>query len=285
MIKFINKVLFPICIVWYKKYTNSQNLYIFINRQFKVYKMKRIYLFMSMLIGVLLLGISVAVAIPQVARDNWQAPDHSPVITEDGDLIRVDFIHFAKPPNAGSGKPSKSTSCYKLMGVKWPGLPVQYVINPTNQDGMSQNFVTSTISKSAETWDAATPAELFSNSYAVDSTAQYGVQDYVNTIQFGNYGSSNTIAVTSVWYTRAGKRIVEFDMLFNERYLWGNADDSLGFMDLQNIATHELGHSVGLDDLYNSCIEETMYGYSGYGETKKRTLEPADIEGLRKMYG
>ena len=57
-------------------------------------------------------------------------------------------------------------------------------------------------------------------------------------------------------------------------------------MDLQNIATHELGHSAGLNDIYSStCSEVTMYGYSSYGETKKRTLEQPDITGLQKIYG
>ena len=55
-------------------------------------------------------------------------------------------------------------------------------------------------------------------------------------------------------------------------------------MDFENIATHELGHAVGLGDLYNDCTEETMYGYASYGETKKRTLEAGDITGIKKLY-
>ena len=57
-------------------------------------------------------------------------------------------------------------------------------------------------------------------------------------------------------------------------------------MDLQNIATHEIGHGLGLEDLYNVvCDQETMYGYSSKGEIKKRTLEQGDITGLQIMYG
>ena len=56
-------------------------------------------------------------------------------------------------------------------------------------------------------------------------------------------------------------------------------------MDLQNIATHELGHAVGMDDIYtDSCSHVTMYGYSYEGDTEKRTLELPDIEGLLRMY-
>jgi predicted Zn-dependent protease len=57
-------------------------------------------------------------------------------------------------------------------------------------------------------------------------------------------------------------------------------------MDLQNIATHELGHGLGLNDLYESAAsEETMYGYSTYGEMSKRSLFIGDIAGIHDLYG
>ena len=57
-------------------------------------------------------------------------------------------------------------------------------------------------------------------------------------------------------------------------------------MDIQNIATHEIGHTLGLSDLYTtSCSPVTMYGYSWNGDTTKRTLESPDITGLQKLYG
>ena len=56
-------------------------------------------------------------------------------------------------------------------------------------------------------------------------------------------------------------------------------------MDLQNIATHEIGHGIGLGDLYNTCTQETMYGYSTEGDVSKRTLNSGDISGLQKIYG
>ena len=218
------------------------------------------------------------------AKENAQAPENSPVISDNWDLVRVDFIHYAKPPTAGGGP--KTNTCYKLMGVKWKTTPVNYIINPGNPQNLSQEFTTSAISTSAETWDASTASELFNNAYTIDYAAQYGIQNYENAIAFGDYPDNNVIAVTSVWYTRIGKRIVEFDMLFNTRFNWGDAAVDATKMDLQNIATHELGHSVGLSDIYStSCTPVTMYGYSGYGEIQKRTLEQPDITGLQSMYG
>ena len=57
-------------------------------------------------------------------------------------------------------------------------------------------------------------------------------------------------------------------------------------MDLENIATHELGHTLGLGDIYtDACQVVTMYGYSGTGDIEKRSLEQPDINGLQTLYG
>ncbi len=217
------------------------------------------------------------------AIEHSQAPGHSVAIGDNWDLERVDFVHYAK---SSAAKPSAGTTCYKLMGVKWNALPVSYAINPSNPQSLDESFVATAISAGAEAWDAATSKELFTDAYSVDYAAQYGIRDYQNSVVFGDYSDNNAIAVTSVWYTRVGKQIVEFDMIFNTRFAWGDASADGTKMDLLNIATHEMGHSVGLSDLYtSSCSAVTMYGYSNYGDLAKRTLEQPDIAGLQKMYG
>lgn len=243
------------------------------------------------ILAIILLGIILAIVTVKAfmlipvndnAKENSHAPENSPVINNNWELERIDFIHYAKPLAVGG---AKQTTCYKLMGVKWTNTPVDYIINPSNPQGLSEEFVTSAITTSAETWDKATSTELFSNIASIDYTVQYGIQDFKNAIVFGYYPDNNAIAVTSVWFTRIGRKIVEFDQIYNVYYTWSDANSSVGVMDLQNIATHELGHAVGLGDIYSlSCSAVTMFGYSDYGETSKRTLEEADIEGLRKIY-
>ena len=200
---------------------------------------------------------------------------------DNGNEFQCEFIHVKE----NSAQKPASATCTKSLGGKWNTLPVNYIINPTNTQGLSSDFITSTISASAETWDAATPKELFNNLYGVDNTVQYGVRDFKNSIALGLYqGSSSTIAVTSIWFTRK-TGISESDILFNTIYSWGDASLNPLLMDLQNIATHELGHFVGLDDIYTSgCSAVTMYGYSNNGDISKRTLEQPDITGLLKMY-
>jgi hypothetical protein len=242
-------------------------------------------IFTIAILSLILATAAFAMILPsnENAKENSQAPQHSPVITEEGDLVKVQFIHYAKSAAAQS---PRTDACYKLMGVKWPSLPVNYVINPTNPQGLSDAFVTSAISTSAETWDSATSAELFGDAYSVNNAALAGIQNYQNTIGFAALSENNVIAVTTVWFTRVGKRIVEFDQQYNTNFQWGDATIDSSKMDLQNIATHELGHAVGLSDIYStSCTAVTMYGYSTEGAFQSRTLEQADITGLQKMYG
>lgn len=252
-------------------------------------KLKMNWTISMLAIAFLLLSVIASAYIPvnENAEENGKGPENSPVISEtdagNWELERVDFIHYAKP--AAGAKPLPTVTCYKLLGVKWTTFPVNYIINPTNV-GLPEEFVTSAISTSAETWDAAISKELFNDVYTVDYSLQYGTQDYKNAISFGNYPDANVIAVTSIWYTRIGKKIVEFDILFDTDFAWGDGTMDSTVMDLQNIATHELGHGVGLGDIYSSsCSGVTMYGYSAYGEIQKRTLEQPDIVGLQKMYG
>src|SRR3989338_9896176 len=203
---------------------------------------------------------------------------------KDKDIERIDFIHYAK---SNPAKGAKTPDCYKTFGKLSP-LPANYVINPTNPQGLDPSFITSAISTSAETWDASTSKELFNNLYTIDYAENYGERDYKNVISFGDYGNSDVIAVTSIWLKRTGRirQIVEFDILFNTDYTWGDARIDPTKMDLQNIAIHEIGHGLGLDDIYlSTCSAVTMFGYSWEGDIAKRDLETPDIAGLRSLYG
>jgi len=73
--------------------------------------------------------------------------------------------------------------------------------------------------------------------------------------------------------------------MLNDYFEWGDAESHTTLMDVQNIVTHELGHCAGMGDLYKTeASEETMYGYSQEGETKKRDLYEGDKNGISKLY-
>lgn len=235
-----------------------------------------------------------------------QAADNSPAIGSSNDanlppgLEKIEFIHYKKGfGKSEEAKAAKTNTCYKFLTprkVKWTSTPVEYVINPAGPVDkllLTEAETKDAIFNGAGEWDDWTSKDLMDKNPAFDPEAVYGVYDHKNAIVFGNYPSSGVIAVTSVWYNTFTRAIVEFDMMFDTDWTWGDADpnndqavDNSNVMDLQNIATHEFGHAIGLGDVYSTvCSQVTMYGYSNYGEIIKRTLEAADITGLRTLYG
>ena len=285
---------------------------------------------LGILVVAMVLGVSGAavagklIPMAQQAKEKTKA-DNSPIIEKteiDGKehlaltppgLEKIMFIHYKKdfarpsaecgndvcekgenakkcPADCGADNGNEESACYAFLGAKWKDLPVNYVIDPDNLNGLTEEFITNSMFLGAKEWDNNTSADLF-GSYAIDYDSSWDsdAPDGRNELLFGNYQESGVIGVTVIWGYFRGKpsnrKIVEFDILFDTDFTWGDGALNSGVMDLQNIATHELGHGVGLADLYDTvCVAQTMYGYSDYGEITKRNLDTGDIAGIQELY-
>lgn len=74
---------------------------------------------------------------------------------------------------------------------------------------------------------------------------------------------------------------------FNLNYTWyaGTGTPPSGQYDAWSVAADEFGHLVELLDLYaGGESEHTMYGYTSPTETKKRSLDTHDIQGIQYLY-
>lgn len=232
------------------------------------------------------------------------AADRSPVISlgtavdpATGEVVEgYAIIHYAQGnAHAGGRNVGGSTQCYtySVKGVKWRTVE-PWLVNPANTRGLDPAYVLSNLSADISKWEDATDG-IISNGTGVNVlgdgsattatlVADTSAPDGQNEVYFANVSTEGAIAVTIVWFNRFTKRFVEWDQVYDHvDYDW-SATGEVGKMDFENIATHELGHSVGMGDLYNSCTEETMYGFAAFGETKKRDLNAGDIAGVNALY-
>jgi hypothetical protein len=211
----------------------------------------------------------------------------------------------AKPDNPGGGNGNKGggesagLSCYGYLAkdAKWKSVE-PWVMDPSNQDGMSEAEVFSLMQEGVDIWEDATDGDTSGNGGAnvmgAGSVANIANLDTSspngdNEVVFGSIDGTSAIAVTIVWGVWGGpppgRYIAEWDQIYDdEGFAWSTTGET-GKMDFMNIAVHELGHSFGMADLYTAeCTQETMYGYAGTGETNKRDLNAGDITGIDKLY-
>lgn len=195
-------------------------------------------------------------------------------------------VRPAKPPKGGG------PSCYGFLakGAKWKTLE-PWIVNPSNLSALSEGFVSDNLADDITKWASAAERNILGDGSSTNDTlvADTSSPDNKNEVYFADISESNTIAVTIVWGYFAGppqlRELVEWDQVYDDvSYPWSSSGEA-GKMDFRNIATHELGHSVGMDDIYESaCSEVTMYGYATFGEIKKQTLELPDITGVKELY-
>ncbi len=189
-----------------------------------------------------------------------------------------------KKPGGGGG-----TTCYSLLasGAKWKNAESFLV----DESSAPISGMTSRLNGAVSTWEAvnAANADIFGGGTRNDSySANLSAVDGVNGAEFGPIADPGVIAVTYTWGRFGGppqaRELVEWDMVFDtDSFSWSTSGERSA-MDFLSIATHELGHAMGLGHPASTCTLETMYAYASDGETIKRDLNAGDIAGINVMY-
>ena len=225
-----------------------------------------------------------------------------------GPIDKITFVHYPKQAGAVPGGGAAALTgvlCpdYKYQGIRWAGNNVDYYLNTK----AAPSGASMALKDSFATWQKA--GKLAFN-FIRDTELLAGSPDNMNVVSWGSISSSNAIAVTYIWYYRFSKEIVECDTVMNSALPWSctNAGQPVDLSgpatplasryadpkpsgdsnayDIRNIMTHEAGHWILLNDLYNNRDSAlTMYGYGSKGEIQKDTLGYGDELGLEKAYG
>lgn len=201
-------------------------------------------------------------------------------------LTAADVRRVERGPQSRSGP-----SCFAVFApdTRWRSVE-PYEFDASNDQGLDESTLAANFAGDIARWESAAGRDIFGapTTTADPVTVDRDRPDGRNEVVFGAVEASNVVAVTVLWGRFSGssdrREITEWDMAFDaEEYDWSltGAADALDF---DSVATHELGHALGLAHPPADCTRETMYEFTEPGTTAARTLEAGDRAGLAALY-
>ncbi len=190
------------------------------------------------------------------------------------------------------------SSAYTLLGYRWNTRDpqIKWVLKndgTMNNEGLNTANVKGAIEAASNTWDAASNQNLFADSSLVttDSLVTSDRYNRKNTINWKPFITNcNTLGYARTYYssTVVGGyySALESDLVLNSNYNWRTDSVNKAGVDVQSVLLHEMGHTLGLGDLYGKAAyaydtQQVMHYYSG----EKRSLGNGDKTGIWKLYG
>lgn len=260
--------------------------------------------------------ISPAIAIPDNASDKAKvkvpenAVEIAPGIFSLGSVIHHGEVveglmvfhhragHSGGPGGGGGGDTTDDDSkCFTFLakGAKWKGESEPWIVNPSNSRGLTESDILTHLSANIEQWEDASGTNILGAGAETTAplVADTTSPDDKNEVYFADVDSPGAIAVTIVWGHFSGppfaRDLIEWDQVYDDvDYDWSlDAPNDEGTqMDFDNIAAHELGHTVGMghSPTDDTCLEQTMYPTAAFEEIIKRSLELGDRTGVSKLY-
>lgn len=167
---------------------------------------------------------------------------------------------------------------------------VGIVIQSTGSDDLPDGSHQTALRNAIHEWNRAsgTSAVLVEDTSPAQQARTDWASDDIHLILFDENNSSgyfppgsSTVALTPVWFYSDG-RIVDADVLFNGSSFQFTTSGQPGRFDVQDVATHELGHLLGLD--HTGWGGGTMYPYVDPTVILHRSLSSDEVHGLRAAY-
>lgn len=171
------------------------------------------------------------------------------------------------------------------VALRWTSLPMKFNIDQAVPPGLSAAQWQGAIRAGYKTWSDVTCSYYSASDQGVVNMPTGNDSDQINTNVFrsswpSSYGG-NALGITLTKYDPYSGKIIDADTHYNPNYGWA-VDGSPWDIDAQSVATHEIGHQLGLD--HPPVQTATMFYATGQGDTSQRSLDTDDINGICHIY-
>ena len=145
--------------------------------------------------------------------------------------------------------------------VKWTQMPVRWFLKDRAAPGVSVSEMQAALTRSFATWQAV-PSASITFQFAGLTGAEPFDDDDRSVLGFQpQLGMDRVLGATSFLIDIVTGEIVEADIFFNSTFEWSTAQGGdIARFDLESVATHEIGHFLGLG---HSALGETELGFDG----------------------
>lgn len=201
-----------------------------------------------------------------------------------------------RPPADGCACPTEG------MPLFWDDKTIAYSFNAQGFPHVSDSALREVFARSFAHWQSVTCGEEplalslraqrettpMAQEYDQPALGNLNVIAHVSAAEFlASHGSAHAFALTTTTQKEPSGEIVDADIIFNAGLgpfaVCPKAGCNDGSVDIENVATHEIGHFLGL--AHSPEREATMACTADTDDIEKRSLADDDIAGICAIYG